>query len=96
MVLHRFAWQILIAAQVLDGPPGDATRRLSSFLLIPVGQKPAEICISPMQRSADSQSIPGKLKSGIFRARRRCFAMAPRRGACLGWAFARARWVAAS
>jgi hypothetical protein len=23
--------------QVLDGPPGDATRRLSTFLLIPVG-----------------------------------------------------------
>jgi hypothetical protein len=35
--LHGFTAWISIAAQVLDGPPGDATRRLSSFLLIPVG-----------------------------------------------------------
>jgi hypothetical protein len=37
IVLHGFARRISIARQVLDGPPGDATRRLSSFLLIPVG-----------------------------------------------------------
>jgi hypothetical protein len=35
--LHGFAPWISIAGQVLDGPPGDTTRRLSSFLLIPVG-----------------------------------------------------------
>jgi hypothetical protein len=35
--LHGFTAWISIAAQVLDGPPGDTTRRLSSFLLIPVG-----------------------------------------------------------
>ena len=37
MVLHGFTSWISITEQVLDGPPGDATRRLSSFLLIPVG-----------------------------------------------------------
>jgi hypothetical protein len=36
-VLHGFVWWILIGGQVLDGPPGDITRRLSTFLLIPVG-----------------------------------------------------------
>jgi hypothetical protein len=37
IALHGFAPWTSIAAQVLDGPPGDATRRLSTFLLIPVG-----------------------------------------------------------
>jgi hypothetical protein len=35
--LHGFTPWTSIAAQVLDGPPGDAARRLSTFLLIPVG-----------------------------------------------------------
>jgi hypothetical protein len=35
--LPRFAPWISIKGQVLDGPPGDVARRLSSFLLIPVG-----------------------------------------------------------
>jgi hypothetical protein len=35
--LPGFLWRTLIVGQVLDGPPGDATRRSSSFLLIPVG-----------------------------------------------------------
>jgi hypothetical protein len=35
--LRRFARSILIVAQVLDGPPGDITRRPLTFLLIPVG-----------------------------------------------------------
>jgi hypothetical protein len=37
LVLHQFVPWISITAQVLDGPPGDTARRLSSFLLIPVG-----------------------------------------------------------
>jgi hypothetical protein len=37
MVLHGFSCWPSIKAQVLDGPPGFTTRRLSSFLLIPVG-----------------------------------------------------------
>jgi hypothetical protein len=35
--LDGFAPWISIAGQVHDGPPGVDTRRLSSFLLIPVG-----------------------------------------------------------
>jgi hypothetical protein len=35
--LHGFACWISITVQVLDGPPGFTTRRLSTFLLIPVG-----------------------------------------------------------
>jgi hypothetical protein len=35
--LPELASWTLIAEQVLDGPPGDVIRRLSSFLLIPVG-----------------------------------------------------------
>jgi hypothetical protein len=35
--LLEFAPWNLITRQVLDGPPGDITRRLSSFLLIHVG-----------------------------------------------------------
>ena len=35
--MHGFTSWISIAEQVLDGPPGDTTHRLSSFLLIPVG-----------------------------------------------------------
>jgi hypothetical protein len=46
IALPGFLWRILIAVQVLDGPPGDATRRPSSFLLIPVGSKPAGICLN--------------------------------------------------
>jgi hypothetical protein len=37
MALHGFGPWPSIVTQVLDGPPGDATRRLSTFLLIPVG-----------------------------------------------------------
>jgi len=37
LILHGFARWTFIAVQVLDGPPGLTTRRLSSFLLIPVG-----------------------------------------------------------
>jgi hypothetical protein len=37
MALHGFGPWPSIIAQVLDGPPGDAIRRLSTFLLIPVG-----------------------------------------------------------
>ena len=35
--MQGFAPWISIIGQVLDGPPGDTARRLSSFLLIPVG-----------------------------------------------------------
>jgi hypothetical protein len=37
--LHEFAAWISIVGQVHDGPPGATTRRLSSFLLIPVGYR---------------------------------------------------------
>jgi hypothetical protein len=36
-VLRGLAWWILVMRQVLDGPPGVINRRLSTFLLIPVG-----------------------------------------------------------
>jgi len=36
-VLHETAPGTSIKLQVHDGPPGACTRRLSSFLLIPVG-----------------------------------------------------------
>jgi hypothetical protein len=39
IVLHEFAAWISIVGQVHDGPPGATTRRLSSFLLIPVGYR---------------------------------------------------------
>jgi hypothetical protein len=37
IVLPELASWKLITGQVLDGPPGELIRRLSSFLLIPVG-----------------------------------------------------------
>src|ERR1035438_2802682 len=37
MALHGIGPWTSIVGQVLDGPPGEATRRLSTFLLIPVG-----------------------------------------------------------
>jgi hypothetical protein len=37
LILRGFSRWTSIAAQVLDGPPGFTARRLSSFLLIPVG-----------------------------------------------------------
>jgi hypothetical protein len=37
IVLRGFSSWIFIQAQVLDGPPGITARRLSTFLLIPVG-----------------------------------------------------------
>ena len=37
LVLPGSACWISIAGQVLDGPPGEVIRRLSTFLLIPAG-----------------------------------------------------------
>jgi hypothetical protein len=62
-VLHGFTSWISITEQVLDGPPGDATRRLSSFLLIPVGynrQGFAYVDLHRLQKTlcADARDAP--------------------------------------
>jgi hypothetical protein len=57
IALHGFACWTSIAAQVLDGPPGFTTRRLSSFLLIPVGINRQGFAFWPrIFRSAQEQS----------------------------------------
>jgi hypothetical protein len=61
--LRGFTSWISIAKQVLDGPPGDATRRLSSFLLIPVGynrQGFAYVDLHRLQKTllADARDAP--------------------------------------
>jgi hypothetical protein len=56
IALHGFAPWTSIAAQVLDGPPGDATRRLSTFLLIPVGFNWQGFAYGPLTDRSDVSS----------------------------------------
>jgi hypothetical protein len=55
LILHGFTRWTFIAVQVLDGPPGLTTRRLSSFLLIPVGTTGRDLQFWPEFSDPNSQ-----------------------------------------